>query len=385
MFFSQCWNTEGKRNFKRIKMKKKAIYFYQYLPPWRIDVFNEMAKMYDLTIVFFNYDREGFTYDRDSLLKKLKNVDTVFLNKGFRIGSRPVRFGIFDLLKKHTPDVVFAHEYSPVSIAVALFRMLHKSDFKYILTTSDNLQMAELSSGLKRWSRTFVLNHSDGVIVYSRDVREFYRKAYPKIKTGICPNIQNPDSLLDLRKNFATIIERYKELFNLKDSKIILYIGRLNKVKGLDLLLRAFSKTEDNDYKIVFVGNGAEETALKSLAVTLGIEDRVVFAGFYSGIDLYAWYDIANFFILPSTYEPFGAVVNEALVYGCPVVASKYIGALDFIDESNGFVFDPLNETEYPKVLNIAMNRYSKVSSDRKNMMIRSFNDYVDIFGTIVD
>ena len=174
-----------------------------------------------------------------------------------------------------------------------------------------------------------------------------------------------------MRKNFATIIERYKEHFNLKDSKIILYIGRLNKVKGLDLLLRAFSKTE--------------VTALKSLAMTLEIEDRVVFAGFYSGIELYAWYDLANFFILPSTYEPFGAVVNEALVYGCPVVASKYIGALDFIDESNGFVFDPLNEAEYPKVLNIAMNRYSKVSSDRKNMMIRSFNDYVDIFGTIVD
>ena len=171
----------------------------------------------------------------------------------------------------------------------------------------------------------------------------------------------------------------------MKDCKIILYIGRLNKVKGLDLLLNAFSKTEKNDYKIVLVGKGPEEIALKSLAMTLGIEDRIIFAGFYSGIDLYAWYDVANYFILPSVYEPFGAVVNEALVYGCPVVASKYIGALDFIDESNGFVFDPLNETEYPKVLNIAMNRYSKVSSDRKNMMIRSFNDYVDIFGTIVD
>lgn len=366
-------------------MKKKAIYFYQYLPPWRIDVFNEMAKIYDLTIVFFNYDREGFTYDRDGLLSRLKNVNTVFLNKGFRIGNRPIRFGIFDLLREYNPDVVFAHEYSPVSIAVALFKILHRSAFKYVLTTSDNLQMAESSAGLKKWARTFVLNNSDGLIVYSLDVKGFYRKTYPKIKVGICPNIQNPESLLNLRKNFAPIIECYKEKFYLKDCKIILYIGRLNKVKGLDLLLNAFSKTEKNDYKIILVGNGPEEIALKSLTATLGIENRIVFAGFYSGIDLYAWYDIANFFILPSVYEPFGAVVNEALVYGCPVVASKYIGALDFIDESNGFIFDPLDEAEFPNVLNTAMSRYSETVSDRKNMMIRSFKDYVGIFSAIVE
>ena len=48
--------------------KLKALVFYQYLPPWRIDVFNEMGKYYDMTIAFTDADSEGFTYNRKELL-----------------------------------------------------------------------------------------------------------------------------------------------------------------------------------------------------------------------------------------------------------------------------------------------------------------------------
>ena len=53
--------------------KLKALVFYQYLPPWRIDVFNEMGKYYDMTIAFTDADSEGFTYNRKELLEKLKD------------------------------------------------------------------------------------------------------------------------------------------------------------------------------------------------------------------------------------------------------------------------------------------------------------------------
>ena len=49
--------------------KLKALVFYQYLPPWRIDVFNEMGKYYDMTIAFTDADSEGFTYNRKELLE----------------------------------------------------------------------------------------------------------------------------------------------------------------------------------------------------------------------------------------------------------------------------------------------------------------------------
>ena len=102
--------------------KSRAIYFYQYLPPWRIDVFNEIGKYFDLTIVFTNSECEGFTYNRQELLDQLVGVKTIFLNNGFKIGKRPVRFGIFKLLKTIRPDVVFAHEYAPTSVLLSIYR-----------------------------------------------------------------------------------------------------------------------------------------------------------------------------------------------------------------------------------------------------------------------
>ena len=120
--------------------KLKALVFYQYLSPWRIDVFNEMGKYYDMTIAFTDADSEGFTYNRKELLEKLENIKVLFLTKGFRIGNRPVRLGIFNLIKKIDPDVIFSHEYSYTSILVALYKQMGLFHYNYYLTTSDNLK-----------------------------------------------------------------------------------------------------------------------------------------------------------------------------------------------------------------------------------------------------
>lgn len=364
--------------------KQKALVFYQYLPPWRIDVFNEMAKYYDMTIVFTNADCEGFTYNRRELLGKLCNIKTVFLNNGFKIGSRPIRFGISKLIKKEKPDVVFSHEYSPTSIMLAFYKQIKRFHYKFYITTSDNVAMAESSVGLKAKARSYVLSYADGIIVYSSAVKEWYSRYFPKIKIDICPNIQNPKTLLSYRDSFVPYINEYIEKYDLKDCNIILYTGRLVEVKGLDLLLTAFADSEISNYKLVLVGDGNQKEKLQQQAKELGIEDMVVFAGYYSGNALYAWYDLANFFILPSRYEPFGAVVNEALVYGCPVVVSQFIGALDFVTSENGLKFNPTNHQEFVDVLRRACNMYvRKEISKKENLMPCSFSDYVIAFKNI--
>lgn len=361
--------------------KQTALVFYQYLPPWRIDVFNEMGKYYNLTIIFTNAECEGFTYDRKNLLGKLKNINVIFLNNGFTIGSRPIRFGLYKLIKQYKPDIIFSHEYSPTSIILAFYKQVGLFNYKYYLTTSDNLKMAEGVKGIKATARNYVLNHADGIIVYSQNVKEWYEKHFSKIKIEICPNIQNPTSLLAYRKDFHNFIDKYKQKYHLENSNIILYTGRLVEVKGLDLLLTAFSQINNLNYKLVLVGEGNQKNILQDLTRKLEIENKVIFAGYYSGTSLYAWYDIANFFILPSRYEPFGAVVNESLIYGCPVVASKYIGALDFITTQNGIIFDPLNENDFIRALEQACNKYSKKNNNsRNNLMPCSFDEYVKAF-----
>ena len=286
-----------------MSIKLKAIVFYQYLPPWRIDVFNKMGEYYDLTIAFTNAECEGFTYNRQELLSKLYNIKTIFLNNGFKIGKRPVRFGIYKLLKRTKPDIVFSHEYSPTSILIALYKHLGLLHYKYYLTTSDNVIIAQSVQGLKAKARSYVLTHSNGVIVYSSAVKEWYQRHFPQLKIDICPNIQNPATLLPYRSTFNQYISEYDTKFDLKVCNIVLYVGRLTTVKGLDLLLEAFAAAQIHNYKLVLVGEGNQKDNLFSLAQRLNIQDKVIFAGYYSGNALYAWYDIANFFILAFCYS----------------------------------------------------------------------------------
>lgn len=364
--------------------KPKALVFFQYLPPWRIDVFNEMAKYYQLTIAFTDAEIDGFSYNRELLLSQLNpEIKTFFLSKGFRIVSRPIRFGVYDLIKSIGPHIIFSHEYSPTSILVATYKKIKLFNYQYVITTSDNLGIAESVGGLKAIFRNYVLSSSDAIIVYSEAVKKFYQKAYPFLRVAICPNIQNPVTLLKHRNCFDSILKYYKTKFELNGVKIILYTGRLSFVKGIDLLLDAFSKSFNDGYKLVLVGEGSEKENLKQHCKDLNIEDKVVFAGFYSGRELYAWYDLANFYILPSRYEPFGAVVNEALVYGCQVMASKFIGAIDFINDSNGVLFNPLNEKEFISTLNDFYKKFDLIENKKTDLMIVSFDSYVSVFNEI--
>ena len=359
---------------------KKALYFFQYLPPWKIDVFNGIAKNYDLTVVFFDINRNGFTYDREDLLRRLDGVGVEILDGGVNIAGHPFRNGIGRLLKSFRPDVVFVHEFSPVTVELVLQR--RRFGYNLYLTTSDNLSMARESHGLVRKVRDWVFRRVDGAIFYSKAVQDYYQNRFPLLRNLVCPNIQKPETLLNYREYFPRLIPDLKKRFGIGESeRIILYIGRLVQVKGLDLLLNAFASAKLPETKLVLVGEGECREALSRQAEALGIMDRVVFAGFLFGAELYAWYDMADFFILPSRLEPFGAVVNEALVYGCPVVASKNIGALDFLDSENGIVFDPEKADEFADALSLASGRFHLApSGPRESLMRVSFEEYLSAY-----
>lgn len=162
----------------KVGKKPVALVFFQYLPPWRIDVFNEMARYYQLTIAFTNADIQGFTYNREDLLNRLNpEIKTIFLKRGFKVGKRPIRFGIYKLIKSEAPpDIIFSHEYTPTSIVTALFKKLKILKFRYIITTSDNLGIAESVQGLKAFFRSFVLKKFRWCCSLQRKSKDFFTK-----------------------------------------------------------------------------------------------------------------------------------------------------------------------------------------------------------------
>ena len=114
--------------------------------------------------------------------------------------------------------------------------------------------------------------------------------------------------------------------------KIVLYVGRFVREKGIHVLLNAASciLAEEPDVKFVIVGGGNREN-LERFVRWFGLEDRVLFTGFMRGRALHQLYRAADVAVFPSLYEPFGIVALEGMAAGCAVVASDAGGLKEVV------------------------------------------------------
>ncbi len=112
--------------------------------------------------------------------------------------------------------------------------------------------------------------------------------------------------------------------------RVLLYVGRLERLKGVDILLRAMQQLEHPaGVKLLIVGGNMgshEMTRLKGIAREMGIEKKVQFLGSAPHSELPVYYNAADVCVLPSYYESFGLAALEASACGKPVVASRVGG-----------------------------------------------------------
>ncbi len=122
---------------------------------------------------------------------------------------------------------------------------------------------------------------------------------------------------------------------------IVLFCAKLQPWKRPQDLLRAFAKAAGTNDYLVFAGDGPLRSALETEAASLGISDRLRCIGFVNQSGLPEVYAASDVLVLPSGYEAFGVVVNEAMLCACPVIVSDNVGAgLDLVREGEtGFIF----------------------------------------------
>ncbi len=157
-------------------------------------------------------------------------------------------------------------------------------------------------------------------------------------KVRVIPNGVNLLEFADPPKK-GTFREKH---FIGSDERIILFLGRITREKGLDLLVSAFSKLLEQlrGLRLVIAGPGDLDylASLKKLTVTKKIEDRVLFAGLLTEKEKLSAYIDADVFVLPSHFEGLSFTVLEACASGVPVVITHHCNIPEVADYEAGFV-----------------------------------------------
>jgi len=139
--------------------------------------------------------------------------------------------------------------------------------------------------------------------------------------------------------------------------RLLLFVGRLERLKGVEVAIRALSLLRDrqhDDVRLLILGEDShegeesEKERLKAIAVEVGVRDRVDFVGSVAHHELPYFYAAADVCVMPSYSESFGLVALEAQACGCPVVASGVSGLRSVVrDEVSGYLIDDHDPAMY--------------------------------------
>lgn len=358
------------------------LIFHQVLATYRIDQFNLLNELFDLEVVYLYDSMQGLKINQ-KILEEQCNFRFSYFLRGIKYGDRVFRFGIYKKVRQAKPDIIMSYEYSLATQYLLLLRSLGLIHQQIGTMVDDSMDMCHnVQSKARELVRNRTVKRVDFLVVMSHEVARFYRYKFSLDEQQIIvsPIVQLTERLRKEPDRVEAYAQNHVEKHNLRGKKILLFVGRFVPAKALPLFLNNISSIlqERADTRLVLVGEGAEKEALNTIIKEKNIEDKVLFPGKYQAQELYGWYTSASGFVLPSLFEPFGAVVNEALIFGLPVLCSRLAGATCLINTENGLIFDPSDKEDTVQKLNSFMEKMKvvdDVSLTNKPPLIEDFRD----------
>ena len=220
---------------------------------------------------------------------------------------------------------------------------------------------------------------------------------YEKIKQKVYKILLNNIDIFiapskNIKKNFkkqdfinSEIINIYNgtkplKYYEIKNTKKILYVGRLSEEKGVEYLLKAMPLIikEIPTIHLDIVGDGNEKHRLEILTKELNLEKSVAFIGFVSHSEVEKYYKKANIVIVPSIWpEPFGLIGPEAMSVGRPVIGTKVGGIPEWLEDGRtGFLVEPKNSKDIAnKIIKLFENqKLLKMMGERARIRVEKFS-----------
>ncbi len=328
--------------------RKRVLWYWQSMGPYHYARMSALAARPDIDLVVV----EGSSLDDHKWERSNSASFPMITLTHEELSSDALRRAqtrLVQTLVQHKPDMVVAPGYAQPLCLRPILTFKNSVPRTLIILWTESTIMDLARSRPREMFKTLVLPIFDGALVAGKPHADYLKRLrMPPEDIQVVGNcVDNDYFFSSTRKLHAQPVLSSGP--PIPASKYFLYVGRMIPVKNLTMLLRAYSvyrqKMTGSAWDLVLVGGGPDESQLRDLVRAEKI-GGVHFAGIRQLEELPFYYAHAGCFILPSSSEPWGLVVNEAMASGLPVLASDRCGcAVDLIREGvNGFVFDPFDQ-----------------------------------------
>jgi glycosyltransferase involved in cell wall biosynthesis len=281
------------------------------------------------------------------------------------------------IINKEKIDVVHAHWIIPHGFIATLIRKIFK--IPYILTIHGS-DIYGLNNRLLTYFKKKILIYAAKITVVSNSIKSLIESTLNVTNNievasmGVDANMFNP------KKKDLGIKDNYKI-----QGPLILFVGRLEEVKGVRYMIEALPRIRNSFPKIrmLIIGEGPLQKGLKALVSKLNLQSSVIFLGAIPQAELPAYYATADIFISPAIRtsegreEGFGLTFVEASFSGCLIVGTKTGGIIDIIENNKtGFLVKEKSSEEIAKLIVTLLKDRSLMKKIKNNARSTNLKRY---------
>lgn len=248
-------------------------------------------------------------------------------------------------------------------------------------------------SALRRDGERCVIGSADAIVGATAEEEEYMARLYGRSPRHF--EIIPPGVDLDVFRPLDRLASRQE--LEIGSGKVILFVGRADKIKGLDTLLRVAADLKDRltePLRLVIVGTGSDRAtrhSIESASARIGLQNMIDVRGTVTHDELPAFYSAADVLAMPSAYESFGMAAVEAMACGTPVVAFRVGGLAENVcDGLTGYLAAPGNRDELNRLLEKALTqpdmdrlgRQARLAANRfrwQNVVAQTLDLYDDL------
>ncbi len=308
-----------------------------------------------------------FTTNKDerfihfSNVKKIKKLldklepDVIHVHLEFVIGVTVRKWAI----KNNKPLVITAYTYYPPYIKLYAPYLTKKICFNLV----------------KKFSKWFY-EPADKLIVLTKELKDILIDTFNvrcDMKLLFIGVDENEFANFDKQKEKSEMLSQYKNIKNIKDKKILLFVGRIGEEKNVGFLLESMKRiiSTRNDVHLFLVGGGSHTDDFIDMSNSLGLKEYTTFVGSIPHEDIRKYYSLADIFTFPSITEAQGVVTIEALYLGIPTVAVAALGTKTLMENNKGGFLVDEDISLFAEKINLLLDDKTLYAQKQKEALIQ--------------